>query len=250
MRALANTRTKFSANVTSNKGMVEIFQEYYGCKSAPEVVASNNVVILPRSLQMYLLQQHFVRAIAMQRDTKSKCPQEVVNFILGLLFFNDNSQNRFCDDYLVASYIYALGKTLTISDKQSSELRDVDPTTNRIIGEVTRTINVEMMKPSHGRVIQIACLTVLCDLQRFGHIPIDLNAFWLFADPKCNYIETRITAIQCIVRLIKSKNRTEWFVHEMPKIIRFILEDNDPRFTYKALFKVAENPPFHYLGES
>uniref|UniRef100_A0AC34QZ36 Transcription initiation factor TFIID subunit 2 n=1 Tax=Panagrolaimus sp. JU765 TaxID=591449 RepID=A0AC34QZ36_9BILA len=250
MKALANTRTRLSANVMPHQGMVEMFEEFFGCKSTPEIVASNNVVVLPKSLQMYLLQQEFAKAIALQRDQRSRCPPEVVNFLLGLLYFNDNSLNRFTDDFLIAAYIQALGRTLCLADNHNPDLQNLDPLVRKIIAEVTRTLNLEMMKPSFGRVIQIACLHVLCELQRLEHIPIDLDLFWLFADPKCNYVDTRIAAVQCIVKLIKSQNKTNDWVNAMPIVIKFILEDENPRFIYRALSKVAENPPFHFLGES
>lgn len=249
IKALAHARTKFAGSIVNSKGMIEIFQDFYGSKSAPHIIASNNIVILPRSLQKYTIQQHFARSLGLIRDQRGHCPVENVKFLASLLFYNDNSNNRFSDDYLRAAYIEALGRSLTVSERQITDISHMDEMTKLVSAEIIRTINLEMMRPSFGRVVQIACLNVICDLQKFGHIPLDLDFFWLYTNPKSSYVHVRIAAILCIVRLIRANSKSRWFAGAMPRVIEFIVNDPEPRFIYLALSKITEIAPFHFMGE-
>uniref|UniRef100_A0A914YAA3 Transcription initiation factor TFIID 150 kDa subunit n=1 Tax=Panagrolaimus superbus TaxID=310955 RepID=A0A914YAA3_9BILA len=250
LKALSHARTKFAGSIVNSKGLVEIFQDFYGSKSAPHIIASNNIVILPRSLQKYAIMQHFARSLALVRDQRGQCPLENVKFIASLLFYNDNSSNRFTDDFLRSAYIEALGRSLIQTEKHSADLKNVDEATSIVIEETTRTLNLEMMKPSYGRIILISCLNVICDLQKFGHIPVDLEFFWLYTDPRSSYLHVRVAAILCIVKLIRANNRSKWFEDSMPRVIEFIVNDAEPRFIYLSLSKITEIAPFHYMGES
>uniref|UniRef100_A0AC35GHD0 Transcription initiation factor TFIID subunit 2 n=1 Tax=Panagrolaimus sp. PS1159 TaxID=55785 RepID=A0AC35GHD0_9BILA len=250
LKALSHARTRFAGSTVNSKGLIEIFQDFYGSKSAPHIIASNNIVILPRSLQKYAIMQHFARSLAIVRDQRGQCPIENVKFIASLLFYNDNSTNRFSDDFLRSSYIEALGRSLTQTEKHSADLKNVDEATLTVIEETTRTLNLEMMKPSFGRIILISCLNVICDLQKFGHIPVDLEFFWLYTDPSSSYLHVRVAAILCIVKLIRANNRSKWFEDAMPRVIEFIVNDSEPRFIYLSLAKIAEIAPFHFMGES
>lgn len=47
------------------------------------------------------------------RNSHGICPPEILKFILDLFKYNDNSKNRFSDNYYRASLIDALGATIT-----------------------------------------------------------------------------------------------------------------------------------------
>uniref|UniRef100_A0A7E4VJ80 Transcription initiation factor TFIID subunit 2 n=1 Tax=Panagrellus redivivus TaxID=6233 RepID=A0A7E4VJ80_PANRE len=246
LNAIASARTKLCGSIISSKGMIEIFQEFYGSKSVPSIVASNNIVVLPRSLQKYAIQQPFAKAIATVREESGRCPIENVKFINNLLFYNDNSTNRFSDDFLRAAYIDALGLTLSQSENHSPDMTKLPEAVDIVITRIWRTANEEMMKPTYRRVVQVACLKVICELQRLGHIPVDLEFFWQYVDAESNYKDVRVAAIMCIVKLIKAHGRMNWFVHEMHKTVRFIMQDPDPQFVCEVLKLLAENPPFRF----
>ena len=52
-------------------------------------------------------------AMAGLRNTHGICPPEVIRFLLDLFKYNDNSKNRFSDNYYRASLVEALGATVT-----------------------------------------------------------------------------------------------------------------------------------------
>jgi len=47
------------------------------------------------------------------RNSHGICPPEILKFILDLIKYNDNSKNRYSDNYYRASLIEALGATIT-----------------------------------------------------------------------------------------------------------------------------------------
>lgn len=47
------------------------------------------------------------------RNSHGICPPEILKFILDLFKYNDNSKNRYSDNYYRASLIDALGATVT-----------------------------------------------------------------------------------------------------------------------------------------
>lgn len=47
------------------------------------------------------------------RNSHGICPPEVIRFLLDLFKYNDNSKNRFSDNYYRAALIEALGATVT-----------------------------------------------------------------------------------------------------------------------------------------
>jgi hypothetical protein len=52
-------------------------------------------------------------AMAGLRNTHGICPPEVIRFLLDLFKYNDNSKNRFSDNYYRSSLVEALGATVT-----------------------------------------------------------------------------------------------------------------------------------------
>ena len=47
------------------------------------------------------------------RTAHGECPQEVLNFLLDLFKYNDNSKNQFSDNYYRAALVDALGASVT-----------------------------------------------------------------------------------------------------------------------------------------
>lgn len=47
------------------------------------------------------------------RNSHGICPPEILKFILDLFKYNDNSKNRYSDNYYRAALIDALGATIT-----------------------------------------------------------------------------------------------------------------------------------------
>jgi transcription initiation factor TFIID subunit 2 len=54
-----------------------------------------------------------VQAMAYLRDVHQVCIPDVMRFLLDLFKYNDNSKNKYCDNYYRATLIDALSHTVT-----------------------------------------------------------------------------------------------------------------------------------------
>lgn len=74
---------------------------------------------------MYIHVQTIPVAMAGLRNVHGICPPEVLAFLMDLFKYNDNSKNRYSDNYYRAALIEALGATVTpvISVQQGYEMK-------------------------------------------------------------------------------------------------------------------------------
>lgn len=124
--------------VTSWSGppaMMAIFTKLFGSFSCPHIIKQNNF----SNLQHYFLQK--VRSLFEINNTRNKlrafysntvfslqtipvsmaglrnahglCPPDVLKFLFDLIKYNDNSKNRYSDNYYRAALIDALSATIT-----------------------------------------------------------------------------------------------------------------------------------------
>nr|CAD7452252.1 unnamed protein product [Timema tahoe] len=109
------------ANWAGPPAMLAIFRKLFGSFSCPHIVRQNNFT----NLQHYFLQKASTTlcvfavfltipvAMAGLRNVHGICPPDVIRFLLDLFKYNDNSKNRFSDNYYRAALIDALGATVT-----------------------------------------------------------------------------------------------------------------------------------------
>ena len=137
--------------------MMNIFRNMFGSHLCPLIVRRNNFA----NFQRYLLQKHIPIAMATLRTKLQICPPEVFHFILDLLKYNDNSRNKFTDNYYRAALIDALAATVTPAVKTvtlTGTLPSTDsltPDTRLILEEITRSLNMEKLLPSYRHVLTV-----------------------------------------------------------------------------------------------
>ena len=137
--------------------MLNIFRNMYGAHLAPQIVRRNNFV----NLQRYFLQKRIPAAMATLRNNVQLCPPEVFRFLLDLLKYNDNSRNKYTDNYYRAALIDALARTVTPAVNPvtvsgtlpSTDLLTAD--TKLILEEITRALNMEKLLPSYRHVLTV-----------------------------------------------------------------------------------------------
>lgn len=144
------------------------------------------------------------------RNAHGICPPEVLAFLMDLFKYNDNSKNRYSDNYYRAALIEALGATVTpvISVQQGYErlnficigqqsdevinflmyhyrtaitAESLSIDTKAILEEVTRNLNLEKLLPCYKYTVSVACLKVIRILQKFGHLPSNPHLFRAYA---------------------------------------------------------------------
>jgi len=112
--------------------MLAIFRKLFGSASCRRIIKQNNF----SNFQHYFLQKVWINiaselfsnifslnfcisvqtipvAMAGLRNAHGICPPEVLAFLMDLFKYNDNSKNRYSDNYYRAALIEALGATVT-----------------------------------------------------------------------------------------------------------------------------------------
>lgn len=89
--------------------MLAIFRKLFGSASCRRIIKQNNF----SNFQHYFLQKTIPVAMAGLRNAHGICPSEVLAFLMDLFKYNDNSKNRYSDNYYRAALIEALGATVT-----------------------------------------------------------------------------------------------------------------------------------------
>ncbi|KAF7637893.1 Peptidase_M1 domain-containing protein [Meloidogyne graminicola] len=226
--------------------LVDYIKQSFCCKTCPDILQANNYVATSNNLQNYFLFQSLPSAIGSIRgEGKKHCPSYIVEFLLGLIRLNDNSMNRYSDDYQRGSLIHALGKTLVMSENPIEKPEEMSVLVSNVLEEVTHSLNMDMMKPSFQSIVSTHCLQVLYELQRCHHIPQDTEVFWKFGLSKNVYAPLRFTALACIVAMIR-RSRSQAFVGTILRLIDVILTDQNPYIRYSLAHRLCIQPPFEY----
>ncbi|PSN33564.1 Transcription initiation factor TFIID subunit 2 [Blattella germanica] len=194
-----------NAMITSWAGppaMLAIFRKLFGSFSCPHIVRQNNFT----NLQHYFLQKTIPVAMAGLRNTHGICPPEVIRFLLDLFKYNDNSKNRFSDNYYRASLVEALGTTVTpvisvVQQGTAITAESLSSDTKLVLEEITRCLNLEKLLPCYKFTVSVACLKAIRKLQKF---------------------DVRLAALEALVDFTKVDGR--W------QDLEFLLEiaENDP----------------------
>jgi transcription initiation factor TFIID subunit 2 len=106
---LAKVANKMGSNWVGPTPMLPIFRKLFGCKQGSQIVRQNDFT----SLQHYYLQKAIPKAMGGLRNQIGRCPHAVIDFLLSLFKYNDNSKNRFSDNYYRAALVDALSETVT-----------------------------------------------------------------------------------------------------------------------------------------
>lgn len=132
---LAHVANKLSGTWSGPPAMFSLFSTLFGSKSCPQIPRLNNF----SNFQHYFLSKSIISAMAYLRNSFGLCPPEVHQFFLDLLKYNNNSQNKFSDDFYRANILEAIGKTSVFSNPVSSGLGGavlLDQTNDTILGQM------------------------------------------------------------------------------------------------------------------
>uniref|UniRef100_A0A915MLS0 Transcription initiation factor TFIID subunit 2 n=1 Tax=Meloidogyne javanica TaxID=6303 RepID=A0A915MLS0_MELJA len=206
--------------------LIDYIRQSFCCKTCPDIIQANNYVATSSNLQNYFLFQSLPSALGSIRGEGRKyCPNYIVEFLLGLIRLNDNSMNRYSDDYQRGSLIHALGKTLVMSDNPIETPQEMSLHASSVLEEITHALNMDMMKPSFQRIVSTHCL----QLQRCHHIPQDTEA--------------------CIVAMIR-RSRSQSFVGTILRLIDVVITDPNPYIRYSLAHRLCIQPPFEHTDNA
>lgn len=221
--------------------MMTIFRKMFGSHSCLQIIRLNNF----NNFQHYFLQKNIPIAMAGLRTVHGICPPEVLKFLLELFKYNDNSKNKFSDNYYRAALIEALAETVTpvISVlAQAGQLITADslsPNTKLILEEITRCLNIEKLLPCYKYIVTVSCLKAIRKLQKMGHLPNYPSLFREYAQYGI-YVDVRLAAIEALVDFTSADGREE----DLNFLLDIVENDPIPSLRYHTLRMLTEKPPF------
>lgn len=217
--------------------MLAIFRKLFGSASCRRIIKQNNF----QNFQHYFLQKTIPVAMAGLRNAHGICPPEVLSFLMDLFKYNDNSKNRYSDNYYRAALIEALGATVTpvISVQTAITAESLSIDTKAILEEVTRHLNLEKLLPCYKYTVSVACLKVIRILQKYGHLPSNPHIFRAYANYG-QFIDIRIAALEALVDFTKVDGKWE----DLQFLLNIAKNDKHPGVRHRLVRLLVENPPF------
>ncbi|TKR94151.1 hypothetical protein L596_008477 [Steinernema carpocapsae] len=242
---LAQVENRLAETWCGSPNLLNLFTKLYGCKANPMIPKSHNFSITSWSLQSYFLMHALPGAMALLRGAGNCIVPSVHRFILNLIKLNDNSFNRYSDDFYRATLIAALGTNVVYADASADSWNPsgLNPEMKETLQELTYALNMDVLKPSFRRVVAISCLYGIFELQKHGHIPLDPEVFWSYTKPKL-YSELRQAAFSWLVRLLPlTRNPRMNFV--FLRLLDCAKNDTDPSVREHIATELNKNPPIH-----
>ncbi|XP_078318591.1 transcription initiation factor TFIID subunit 2-like isoform X5 [Crassostrea virginica] len=227
--------------------MMTIFRKMFGSHSCPAIIRQNTF----SNFQNYFLLKTIPNAMALLRNIHTICPPEVFKFIMELFKYNDNSRNKFSDNYYRAALVEAAAQTVTpaitlmTTPGQGPSADNLSAETKQILEEITRYLNLEKLLPCYRHTVTVSCLSAIRTLQKFGHLPSEVEFFKSYAKHGV-FRDIRLAAIDAIVDFIKTESRPE----DMYWILSLVETDPDLYVRHYALRQLVLNPPFRRMETS
>jgi len=242
-RATTCLRKVYNAMVQTWEGhpaMMSIFKAMFGSFAAGHIIKQNDF----SSLQNYFLQCAIPMAMAGLRSTHGICPNEVLEFLLNLFKYNDNSKNSFSDNYYRAALVTALGETVTpvvsmLAQEGPMTSESLAEDTKKVLEEITRYLNMDKLLPCYRYTVTVACLKAIRKLQKTGHLPPNQDFFRDYAKHG-QYHDVRLAALECLVDYVRYEGRFDDLLY----VLEIVEKDVDPGVRHKLCRMLIKNPPF------
>lgn len=222
--------------------MMAIFKKLFGSFSCPSIIKLNNF----SNFQNYFLQKSMPLAMARLRTLHGICPNDVLHFLLDLFKYNDNSKNKFSDNYYRSGLVEAIVETLTpvVSavlartghNHVSSDA--LSPETKLILEEIVRYFNMEKLLPCYHHTVTVSCLKAFRHLQKMGHLPNNPKFFQHYTQYGL-FRTVRVAAVEALVDIIKVDQQKEFLMF----LLNLVELDPMASFRYDVLRLLTENPP-------
>jgi len=247
---LTKVANSMAASWDGPPAMLVIFKRMFGSFAANNIIKQNDF----SNLQNYFLQCNIPVAMAGLRNAHGICPPDVLNFLLDLFKYNDNSKNTFSDNYYRANLVTALGETVTpvVSMLQNDGVitsESLTEDTKKVLEEITRYLNLEKLLPCYRYTVTTACLKAIRKLQKTGHLPPNPGLFKDYARPG-QFEDTRVAALECLVDYVKLEGKYD----DLCFLLDLIEKDPVPSIRHKAVRLLIKTPPFekgrHHRNDS
>ena len=222
--------------------MIDCFYKLYGSKEFHNIVAPNDF----SNFGFYFLQKEMPIAIAGLRNQQQQTPKEVLNFLIDLIKYNENSFNDYSDDYYVASLVQAVSNSLSIPLNYLSSKPNINSpyfsllSTEifEIVRIVVHLLNIEKLLPSYKYVITCSCVATIKIFHIFGFIPLNLEFFYTYVNGQYSHVQ--FVALKAIMEILSSMQDDELF----QDFLNLIGNHDCISFRLRAIEMLCKSPPF------
>ncbi|GMT25388.1 hypothetical protein PFISCL1PPCAC_16685, partial [Pristionchus fissidentatus] len=242
--ALSAVHNRMADVVIGRPALMQLFSQKFGCKSSVHIPKSNNFLATSSNLQTYFLMQAIPQGIGRMRNKYHAALPEAHQFLLDLLYYNDNTNNRYSDDHYRASLLVALGSTIVAGETLGGDPNNpasMSTEASQTLRELTLALNMDILRPSFGRVVGIAALFGIYQMQRTGIIPSDSALFWKFANANV-FVELRRAALWILVDRLSHKASASH--DDLLRLIKLVADDPHPGIRRYVPELLAKHPPF------
>ncbi|WFD37120.1 uncharacterized protein MJAP1_000062 [Malassezia japonica] len=156
----------------------------------------------------YFVRRALIHAIGRIRDHQGKALPLVQRFLINLLKYNDNSTNKFVDDFYIASIINALASSLIPADTGALSARtpgiDDEYSDEEVqlreqaISEVERLQELDRLVPSFHNVVTLASIDFQLSLIFANLRPVNLPLFLEYTR-EGNFTPVRLAAFNALL---------------------------------------------------
>ena len=191
--------------------LLKLFQTRYCHAQPPDYEADGplDMLLVPRAndfsdLSEYFLRRAIIQAVSRVRDEHGQAPALVKRFLINVLRYNDNSANKYSDEFYIASLITAIAFVLIPADNNaasqptSQELEENALLLQAAVDEVERCRELDMLVPSFHNIISIAALDFHAATMMANMKPVDYLIFFAYTR-QGNYAPLRIAAFNGLV---------------------------------------------------
>ena len=219
-----------------------LFKKLFGSFSCSSIIKLNNF----SNFQNYFLQKSMPLAMARLRTLHGICPPDIFKFLLDLFKYNDNTKNKFTDNYYKSALVESVVETLTpvvsaVLARTGVHIISSDALSDEaklVLDEIVCLFNLEKLLPCYHYTITVSCLKAFRYLQKLGHLPNN-PAFFREYTHYGLFIEIRIAAVEALVDIIKVEQRKD----DLMFLLELIENDPVPLFKYHVMRLLAKSPP-------
>ena len=169
----------------------------------------------------YFIRRALIHAISNVRNDRGRTLPQVKRFLINLLRYNDNSTNKFVDDFYVSGLISCLANSFVPRDSQWGQYvpanEDPDASEDNVLlpmarQEVERFQELDKLVPSYHNVVTLACLDFQACMMLANLIPVDLAMIHAYTR-QGNFVPVRIAALDYLLLLrgLQHKILTRYF---------------------------------------
>ncbi|CAO1625272.1 unnamed protein product [Sympodiomycopsis kandeliae] len=191
----------------------------------------------------YFVKKALINAISRVRNEAGRTLPQVKKFLINQLRYNDNSINRFVDDYYVASLISCITNAFLpvesrargggyVPASDDPDARDDATLFQHAHSEITRLQELDKLVPSFHNLITLSCLDWQSAMVLISQLPLDLSMYLAYTQ-QGTFTPVRISAFKHLLILSGLKHRI------ITRYIFAVLRSDQDRVLKRALAKAV-----------